>query len=808
MGATLAILAALALGGAVPASATTLADGEPLTLPFPRLAMWWPDTETATPAELARYDWIALGTWDDPAVIPRIKALNPDEIVLNSTNACEIDYDPDQPASAGVNDELRPIPTEWLLTQVGATLTSSVTPGSTTLAVSAVSAFDDRGESVPLFVPGDIIVLGPELARVVSINAAAKTLAVKRGVAKAASAHASGTRIAATISFWPGSLMLDLTAACPRATVETSVGPESWAEYNARIGAALVAGTEFDGLLIDRSDGNESWLIGNSTARSIDPDRSNTLPGDYSEFDDAWNSGLHGYELRLRGLIPAKPILGNWAYPHLDVLNGTNFEGFPNADPTQYPWSSATTGTWPGKGSYFEWMSGARQPNLTTIETYEDDGGPDATGDGSYANPADEPGFKPNLRKMRYGLTTALLGDGFFSYEINTNGHGSLGLLWFDEYTGGGRGRGYLGLPTGPARRVAAAPTSIDLLAGHGDFDTAPQASSWDLEVEPGSSATTVRDFAEKHSGAASLRVSVVSASGTDWHVSETHSAAVRSGSEYTLSFWARADRTLAVSGWIQQANEPWNTWAEFGAVRLDTEWRQYVLVAPSGGTDPTARLQIGMGESPGKVWIDDIRLQSGSREVWRRKFSGGVSVVNATASTARAPLGGLYRLAKGSQSPKVNTGRLAYVVTIGPRDGRVLASVDATALADSSRSAARSWRTAASRAHATAHHFGRLAARRSGASRRRALRSRDEWLRAMRACETAETACYRAREKLLRAQSAAPAAVASAASASRTARGMCAGAAGRGPSKDGNAAVGAATGANRRISSVYESSR
>ena len=55
--------------------------------------------------------------------------------------------------------------------------------------------------------------------------------------------------------------------------------------------------------------------------------------------------------------------------------------------------------------------------------------------------------FVPNYQRMRYGLTTALLGDGYFSYEIGTNGHGRLGLMWFDEYDAAGEGRGYLGLP-------------------------------------------------------------------------------------------------------------------------------------------------------------------------------------------------------------------------------------------------------------------------------------------------------------------------------------------------------------------------
>ena len=43
---------------------------------------------------------------------------------------------------------------------------------------------------------------------------------------------------------------------------------------------------------------------------------------------------------------------------------------------------------------------------------------------------------------MRFGLCTALLGDGFFSYEVSGRGHGALGLLWFDEYDNAGQAAG------------------------------------------------------------------------------------------------------------------------------------------------------------------------------------------------------------------------------------------------------------------------------------------------------------------------------------------------------------------------------
>jgi hypothetical protein len=85
-------------------------------------------------------------------------------------------------------------------------------------------------------------------------------------------------------------------------------------------------------------------------------------------------------------------------------------------------------------------------PNLSTIETYNYDYTP---------APGWQTGLVPNYRKMRYGLTTALMGDGFFSFE--PYGHGHLGLMWFDEYDNAGAGRGCLGQPTGAAYAVGSA---------------------------------------------------------------------------------------------------------------------------------------------------------------------------------------------------------------------------------------------------------------------------------------------------------------------------------------------------------------
>jgi hypothetical protein len=640
-----------------------------LTLEYPRLGMWWPDLETQPLADVARYDWVILGDWDADSV-DDLKALNPDILLLNSTNACELAFDAD------VDNELEPwwnadvlkIPPQWFLTQVGSALTEDVDTETTTLHVAAVTASD--GETTyDLFIPGDAVLIDGESALVTAVNARNLTLTVKRGYVRPASAHPAGTRVAAHISFWPGSWLLNLSTLSPLATVDTSIGPENWASYHARTDAALMDSADWDGLLIDRSDPDESWLIGNSTARTIDPDQSNTLLTDYSAFDAAWNAGLRAYEADLRARVGEDAIIyANWGMPNYDLLNGNNFEGFPaNIDEpwAVSDWYNLVFGPNADKGSYAEWMAQARQPNLTMIETYEDNGGPEATSDGSYNNPCSKPWFSPDYRKMRFGLATALLNDGFYSYEMNTNGHGSLCLMWFDEYDNAGQGRGYLGQPLVPAYHALQADAPVSLLS----FDL----SGWDLwsDEEIGNAAAFAPD-------ADGVRIDINSANGEYWQTSfSSPFITLEEGVEYTLTFTARADGERALYTWAQMSRDPWTTWIEFPELALTDEWQTFSISGLAGGSDDSAQLIFGVGQQTGTVWLKDVTLTRGGLAVWRRDFEGGVVLLNSTGLAQTIDLGGEYVKIDGTQDRSVNDGNTVSSVTVGAFDGIVLLRVE-----------------------------------------------------------------------------------------------------------------------------------
>jgi len=123
----------------------------------------------------------------------------------------------------------------------------------------------------------------------------------------------------------------------------------------------------------------------------------------------------------------------------------------------------------------------------------------------------------------------------------------------------------------------------------------------------------------------------------------------------------------------VQQTDDPWDIWLEYETFSLGDDWQYYEISAVASGNDPLAGLNFGMGQVTGVVWLDDVHLQQGSRDVWRRDYSGGLALVNATISEQVVPLGGYYRKIDGSQAPLVNDGSLVNQVTIPPHDGLIL---------------------------------------------------------------------------------------------------------------------------------------
>ncbi len=313
---------------------------------------------------------------------------------------------------------------------------------------------------------------------------------------------------------------------------------------------------------------------------------------------------------------------------------------------------------WIKDGSYLDWMRLSGQPNLTTLLTYGDDT------DSSTAM---------DYRKMRFGLTTALLDDGFFSFSTNQHLLGKSPLPWFDEYDGGGIGKGYLGMPEGPPRTVEPTPSGPNL-TGDAGGGTASELMAWDLYGDANTVASKAIDGDAPAGRTGSLRIDVTKAPGEDWRCALiSDPVSVRAGSDYTLTFWAKADKPRDITAWVQRDTSPWNRWLDSGPIELTTSWQRIEIPWTSTGTDPAGRFEIGVGASTGSVWLDGVTLVAGSRQVLRRDFTGGASFVNPSDQTRTVDPGPGLRFIAGAEVPEVNTGLPASSVTIPPHDGVIL---------------------------------------------------------------------------------------------------------------------------------------
>jgi len=659
VGATLSI--ALLAGTACFAFGAPAADA-PLPLGFPRVANWSPDLEKPgqTIDKLAKYDYLVLYDMQPGLDMAALRQANRDIILLTYTSAVEVGLQ---------HDLLKQVPARWMLQQVGTKLKSAATTDTTTFEV----------EKTDVFRVGQVVVVDEELVKVKSVKSGA--IEVERGLVpqrSPAAPHSAGARIAAVVQRRSTTIEMNLTADCPsmRPLGRPSEPQQTWAEF-----AADVAGDRcengWDGVVTDRVENNESFLVArtDNLIESIDSKLSNVKPTDgYAAFDKAWIAGVRHYLEEVREEVgPKHWIVGNNAAPHYDLLNGSNLESFPRFTTSELPampYKDSYTAWWNrGRGFYDAWAASGKQANLSTIMTYDYE--PEPTTE----KPLPAPGGTGDYKKMRFGLATALMGDGFFTYQVRVWGP-QPGLFWFDEYDNAGQKKGYLGRPISDQRLALGPLTTSDKLGGKGSFKSTKVYKNWKLFVGSGYSGSKALK-----SGTARVVVSK-SGSRVDGVAFYSGYFKVASQKPYTVRFRARADRKTTARVRIATRNAPWRDWMTFQEIPLSTSWKTYEYTSYSKGGDADARIVFDLAGAKKTVWLDDVKVQDGGRlNVLRRDFENGVVLVNGTDRWIDVPLSTTFKRIKGTQQPGVNNGATVNVVkSMPPKDGLVLLRVSGTA--------------------------------------------------------------------------------------------------------------------------------
>ena len=278
------------------------------------------------------------------------------------------------------------------------------------------------------------------------------------------------------------------------------------------------------------------------------------------------------------------------------------------------------------------------------------------------------------VRRARFGLGTASLGDGFGTFNPSdidpATGYMS---WWYDEYavdltTGrastSGANTGWLGKALAPYTVIASVGPDDPASANPG-FES--DVSGWTLATTVG--ATIARDATTAAVGLASGKV-VVPAAGAN--AASTRLATLGyvtfwTGPPWTITFWARAAAPRSIRASLVDVFNG----AEYAGsnVSLDGTWRRFTLSFTAPASSPLVSLSLQLGGAAVNVWLDDVHCTRTGINLYRRDFERGTVLVNPTASALPVLLEQSYRHILGTVDLVTNDGSGGTQFTVPGND-------------------------------------------------------------------------------------------------------------------------------------------
>lgn len=439
------------------------------------------------------------------------------------------------------------------------------------------------------------------------------------------------------IEVWPGSYRLNLTRA------EVADFQAQWA-YQKMAEACFI----HDGIFIDNVFLSQSWettdMYGNPVEIDADEDG---VPDDPEVLDAAWRSGVLLEIETIRALMPSIVMTGHALEENepriLAAFNGVSV-GFEPADVIEAEQSYSNV-----DARYGAWSTGAREPRLPMYE-----GSPiDLFAYGYGYDPFLE--VRPSALAfardyypwMRFGLGLTLMRDGHYAYEWGDTYHGN--AWWYDEYDFD------LGRPTGAAQYAAEGfDPGPNLIVNPGFEDAIEDPwTSW-VDSSSGYEATITRDATVARVGAASARIDVTLTSGEDWCIDfHQDNRSLVSGTPYSLTFWAKASLPRPLTVMASKNAPDWDQYGLYRVVSLTADWQEIVVPFVATATADDARIQFQFGAAAGTVWLDEVRLTRRAPDVYRRDFTNGTVLLNATDEPQTIAMGAGYKRFAGGQAPR-----------------------------------------------------------------------------------------------------------------------------------------------------------
>lgn len=217
--------------------------------------------------------------------------------------------------------------------------------------------------------------------------------------------HADGRRLA----WWPGANLMNATDRGPL------VNGERWnTAMPDFVRTEMMSTGLWDGVFLDGAYDDIGSFFGkdvdmNGDGRAEDPATVNAV----------WRAGMTKLIRNMRAAVgPNGLLLNNSSTAYAGQVNGVLFENFPRNG-----WTNTFR-------AYQQSLQQGRRPTISALN--------------ANTNNVDRP---DDYQLMRFGLTSALLGDGYFSFDAGDSGHSR--TWWYDEYDAS------LGTPTGEAHIMA-----------------------------------------------------------------------------------------------------------------------------------------------------------------------------------------------------------------------------------------------------------------------------------------------------------------------------------------------------------------
>lgn len=462
-----------------------------------------------------------------------------------------------------------------------------------------------------------------------------------------------------------------------------SNGAGGWRYDLAEDLGALMANTAvsggYDGIFIDVFCNNILWQ--ETPSNKYDYQRAgygtnNADSANRTAFQAGWEAGHAALAAKIRTIIPDAnfPVSGNCAQSPSGVrgtMNGWMQENFPNQNGGT--WFTNMFGNADAFGGYVadEYTYLAPQENYIF------------TGLSYNVNQPDEWKNSTQQRRLRFGLASASLGNGFAAYE-DYAAHAYTApyhTWWADEYavntvtgesTSGSAHTGWLGTPTSDMYQMITPSLATNLFTNP-EFET--DTSGWSLASNSGASATLGR-VQEGGDYAAQVNITALGSVSYAVNLGTSGTFGITSGLPVTVTFWAKASKPRPANLVLYRPG------TEYGNqfFSLTTSWKQYQFTLSPTQTIANAQFRIDLGQDTGTVTVDSLQLQTTSgQNLYRRDFTNGIVLINPNTSAVTMSLEKSYKKILGTVNPTTNDGSVVSSMTLQASDAVFLLNHDVT---------------------------------------------------------------------------------------------------------------------------------